>query len=230
MQKMEEYKVRSDLERLETSIDRLNAEFVLRVGLVGPAVIVTQATFFLGGPWEVRTIALSVTVALVWQAFTRRMEVGQDIRSSTDLRAAVAQEIERDPDVLNRREAWAESRNRAEQRQREEEELVRPSDRSKLPLRRRHSRRGSRLRSLSERESELDATESDRLSDLRDWKADLDKREADRAKRLAEYTADLEARQAAYREQAKKDREAREARGSDVSTPVPKKRWWDVRR
>lgn len=195
IRKMEEWSLRSELERLESSIDRLNGEVILRIGLLLPAVLVAVALARTGAGWLGVGLALLATGGLAWQAARRRGELRRDLRRSNELRSAVAEEISQDPDFIARREARESVEKAQLLKQREAdleaqdkvnaERIIQQEAQRAADLE--YNRKMLELAALTAREAQLNTTERYRLADLREVKTQHEEEIADQERKLAVY-------------------------------------------
>jgi hypothetical protein len=133
VRRMEEWGIRSELERLEASIDRSYAEVLLRFGLIGPVGFMAAAGF--GTRLVYGSLGLAVVLALIYQGFWRRIGLRADLEASEQLRLSVASQLEDEPETQEVREREAqmrelEERERAaaleQERERRAEQAARP--------------------------------------------------------------------------------------------------------
>ena len=98
---------RSELERLEGSIDRASSELSLRAGLLPPLVLAfLVAVFELSAPWWACALLVVVAIALLFQITLRQLQLRNDLVPSNKIRSdALSDMIERQTAATDER--WA---------------------------------------------------------------------------------------------------------------------------
>jgi hypothetical protein len=191
IRRMEEWGIRAELERLEASIDRANAEVLLRVGLIPPVLASGAAGTRSGWYWAV---AAGITSAAIsWQTLRRRSELVADLQTSDELRGGIAQSLE--PELREMRATEETERAAGAERSRKEAEKQEIERREQdAAVEAEHQRRLRELQSLEAREASgrLDEAASARLAELREWKRKLDERMQELERRTDELRARTE--------------------------------------
>jgi hypothetical protein len=102
IQRMEERGQRTQLERLEGSIDRGTAEVLLRVGLLLPVAVMAIA----GGrtDWYYLVAGSVLIAALLWQAVRRYRDLQSNLTDSTMVRNSLHESLDEDPETKRFRE------------------------------------------------------------------------------------------------------------------------------
>jgi hypothetical protein len=121
IRKLEEWQVRSETERLEASIDRLNAEASLRVGLVPPVLLSGLAAARETSSW-LSLFAAGLAVLLIAQAVRRRSRLRTLVRRNAEIGASVTEALRREPEALQE----LEERQREQERREEDWRVAHP--------------------------------------------------------------------------------------------------------